>query len=196
MCIKGKSAWSDVVPKKPYRLSMEDFNRICIDCGLTPNEEKNAIRFGEASYFYIKHPISDKPIEIACYEEIPDDDHCDIIHYYISVDVPRQQLNLALSGYRFEVISTSSPYGLTEEKVRRSIANLKQFLDEEYEARKQKVVPLNKFIDYFYKTYACWRNVSVELSCPFNEFMEKVVNASVHINVGDVSVTFKQEESK
>lgn len=191
MCIKGESAWSDSVPKKPYSLSVEDFNRICIDCGLTPNKEKNAACFDEASYFYIKHPISDKPIEIACYEEFQEDDHC-----YIMVDVPRQQLNLALSGYKFEVISTSSPYGLTEEKVRRSIANLKQFLDEEYEARKKTVVPLDKFIDYFYKTYACWHNVTVELSCPFNEFMEKVVNASVHINVGDVSVTFKQEESK
>lgn len=191
MCIKGASAWSDVVPKKPYRLSMEDFNRICIDCGLTPNEEKNAACFDEASYFYITHPISDKPIEIACYEEFQEDDHC-----YVIVDVPRQQLNLALSGYKFEVISTNSPYGITEEKIRRSIANLKQFLDEEYEARKQKVVPLDKFIDYFSKTYACWKNVTVELSCPFNEFMEKIVNESVHLNVGDVSATFKQEESK
>ena len=191
MCIKGESAWSDVVPKKPSSLSVEDFNRICIDCGLTPDEKKNAACFDEASYFYITHPISDKPIEIACYEEFQEDDNC-----YIKVDVHRQQLNLALSGYKFEVISTTSPYGLTEEKVRRSIANLKQFLDEEYEARKQKVVPLDKFIDYFYKTYACWKNVTVELSCPFNEFMEKVVNESVHLSVGDVSATFKQEESK
>lgn len=196
MCIKGESAWSDVVPKKPSSLFVEDFNRICIDCGLTPDEKKNASRFDEASYFYIKHPISDKPIEIACYEEYQEDDQGDINHYYIRVDVPRQQLNLALSGYKFEVISTNSPYGITEEKVRRSIANLKQFLDEEYEARKQKVVPLDKFIDYFYKTYACWKNVTVELSCPFNEFMEKVVNESVHLSVGDVSAIFKQEESK
>ena len=191
MCIKGESAWSDVVPKKPSSLSVEDFNRICIDCGLTPDEKKNAACFDEASYFYITHPISDKPIEIACYEEFQEDDHC-----YIMVDVPRHHLNLALSGYKFEVISTTTPYGLTEEKVRRSIANLKQFLDEEYEARKQKVVPFNKFIDYLSKTYACWNNVTVELSCPFNEFMEKIANASIHFKVGDVSATFKQEESK
>lgn len=191
MCIKGKSAWSDVVRKKPSSLSVEDFNRICIDCGLTPDEKKNAACFDEASYFYITHPISDKPIEIACYEEFQEDDNC-----YIKVDVHRQQLNLALSGYKFEVISTTSPYGLTEEKVRRSIANLKQFLDEEYEARKQKVIPLNKFIDYLSKTYGCWQNTVVELSCPFNEFMEKIANVSVHFKVGEVSATFKQEESK
>lgn len=191
MCIKGESAWSDVVRKKPSSLSVEDFNRICIDCGLTPDEKKNAACFDEASYFYITHPISDKPIEIACYEEFQEDDNC-----YIKVDVHRQQLNLALSGYKFEVISTTSPYGLTEEKVRRSIANLKQFLDEEYEARKQKVIPLNKFIDYLSKTYGCWQNTVVELSCPFNEFMEKIANASVHFKVGEVSATFKQEESK
>lgn len=191
MCIKGESAWSDVARKKPSSLSVEDFNRICIDCGLTPDEKKNAACFDEASYFYITHPISDKPIEIACYEEFQEDDNC-----YIKVDVHRQQLNLALSGYKFEVISTTSPYGLTEEKVRRSIANLKQFLDEEYEARKQKVIPLNKFIDYLSKTYGCWQNTVVELSCPFNEFMEKIANASVHFKVGEVSATFKQEESK
>ena len=179
------------VPKKPSSLSVEDFNRICIDCGLTPDEKKNAACFDEASYFYSTHPISDKPIEIACYEEFQEDDNC-----YIKVDVHRQQLNLALSGYKFEVISTTSPYGLTEEKVRRSIANLKQFLDEEYEARKQKVIPLNKFIDYLSKTYGCWQNTVVELSCPFNEFTEKIANASVHFKVGDVSATFKQEESK
>jgi len=196
MCIKGESAWSDVVPKKPSRLSVEDFNRICIDCGLTHDEKKNAACFDEASYFYITHPISDKPIEIACYEEFQEGDSCCVKDYYIRVDVHRQQLNLALSGYKFEVISTSSPYGLTEEKVRRSIANLKQFLDKEYEARKQKVIPLNKFIDYLSKTYGCWQNTEVELSCPFNEFMEKIANASVHFKVGDVSATFKQEESK
>ena len=41
MCIKGESVWSDVVPKKPSRLSVEDFNRICIDCGLTPDDEQD-----------------------------------------------------------------------------------------------------------------------------------------------------------
>ena len=189
MCIKGASAWEN--KRVPHRLTVEEFNRACTECGLTPDVKKNESCFDEASYFYLTHPISDKPIEVACYEEFQEDDHS-----YIMVDVPRQQLNLALSGYKFEVISTDSPYGITEEKVRRSIANLKQFLDEEYEARKQKVIPLDKFINYLSKTYSCWRNATVELSCPFNECMEKIDRASVQFKVGDVSATFKQEESK
>lgn len=192
MCIKGSSAWSDDVPtREPYRLSMEDFNRICLDCGLTPNVEKNKEYLDEGSYFTITHPISDKPIEVAAYEDFTDDDDT-----YVRITAPRNKLNLALSDFDFYVIETSSPRGITESKVRKAIANVKQFLDAEYEARKQKTISFERFINYLSKTAACWKNTTVELSCPFNEFMEKIANASVYFKVGDVTATFKQEKAK
>jgi len=192
MCIKGSSAWSDDVPKKePYRLSMEDFNRICLDCGLTPDVEKNKEYLDEASYFTITHPLSDKPIEVAAYEDFIDDDST-----FVRITAPRNKLHLALSGFDFYVIDTDSPRGITEYKVRKAIANVKQFLDAEYEARKQKTISFEGFINYLSKTSACWKNTTVELSCPFNEFMEKIENASVHFKVGDVTATFKQEKAE
>ena len=41
---------------------MEDFNRICLDCGLVPNESKNTMFNNEASYFDLVHPLSEEPI--------------------------------------------------------------------------------------------------------------------------------------
>lgn len=35
--------------EKNKRCSMENFNRICLDCGLVPNESKNTMYNNEAS---------------------------------------------------------------------------------------------------------------------------------------------------
>ncbi len=51
---------------------MEDFNRICLDCGLIPNEAKNKEYNNEASYFNLVHPLSEQPIEVAYYEDFID----------------------------------------------------------------------------------------------------------------------------
>lgn len=167
------------------KLTMEEFNRICTECGLTPDVKRNELCFGEASYFTYTHPISDKPINFAYYEDFSDDDRT-----YISVGVP-SQLNLALGDYHSERISTDFPF-IDEEQIRSCIENQKKFLDAEFEARKKTTVPFNKFIDYLSKTYPCWRNVTVELSCPFNEFMQKIEGATVQFKAGDVSATFKE----
>ena len=55
--------------KTKTKLSMETFNRICLDCGLVPNEAKNKEYNNEASYFDLVHPLSEQPIEVAYYED-------------------------------------------------------------------------------------------------------------------------------
>ena len=167
------------------KFTMEEFNRICTECGLTPDVKRNEQCFGEASYFTYTHPISDKPIEFAYYEEFCEDDNI-----YISVGVP-SQFNMALGDYPSERISTDFPF-IAEERIRSCIENQKRFLDEELEARNKTTIPFNKFIDFMSKKYPCWRNVTVELSCPFNEFMKKIEGATVQFNTGDVSATFKE----
>lgn len=173
----------------PHRLSMEEFNQACLECGLTPNEERNKEYNNEASYFTISHPLSDKPIPIAAYEDFIDDDDV-----FINVEIPRNQLNLALAGYEFNVISTNSAYRLTPKRIKEAIENMKAFLDKELEARKKTSVPFERFINYLGKTCSSWKNATVELSCPFDEFMQKIQEESVQLKVGNVSATFKQKE--
>lgn len=167
------------------KLTMEEFNRICTECGLTPDVKRNEQCFGEASYFTYTHPISDTPIEFACYEEFSEDDNI-----YISVGVP-SQFNMALGDYPSERISTDFPF-IAEARIRSCIENQKRFLDAELEARNKTTIPFNKFIDFMAKKYPFWRNVTVELSCPFKEFMNKIEGATVQFNAGDVSATFKE----
>lgn len=150
--------------KETKRLSMEDFNRICLDCGLVPNESKNKEYNNEASYFDLVHPLSEQPIEVAYYEDFIDDDYSTI---HVGAHIP------SILGYRFSIIHTTR-LGIDEEYIRQSIDKLKHFLDEELEARKKTKVHLKEFIDFIAPQRELVRNGMVELSVPFNEFIAKL----------------------
>ena len=150
--------------EKIKRCSMEDFNRICLDCGLVPNESKNTMFNNEASYFDLVHPLSEEPIEVAFYEDFIDDDYSTI---HVGAHIP------SILGYRFSIIH-STRLGIDEEYIRQSIDKLKHFLDEELEARKKTKVHLQEFIDFIAPQRELVRNGMVELSVPFNEFIAKL----------------------
>ena len=143
---------------------MEDFNRICLDCGLVPNEAKNKKYNNEASYFDLVHPLSEQPIEVAYYEDFIDDDYSTI---HVGAHIH------SILGYHFGIIHTTR-LGIDEEYIRMSIDKLKHFLDEELEARKKTKVPLKEFIDFIAPQRELVRNGMVELSVPFNEFIAKL----------------------
>jgi len=150
--------------KAKTKLEMEDFNRICLDCGLVPNEAKNKEYNNEASYFDLVHPISKEPIEVAYYEDFIDDDYSTI---HVGAHIR------SILGYHFAIIHTTR-LGLDEEYLRQSIHKLKLFLDDELEARKKTKVPLKEFIDFIAPQRELVRNGMVELSVPFNEFIAKL----------------------
>ena len=150
--------------KAKAKLEMEDFNRICLDCGLVPNEAKNKEYNNEASYFDLVHPISKEPIEVAYYEDFIDDDYSTI---HVGAHIR------SILGYHFAIIHTTR-LGLDEEYLRQSIHKLKLFLDDELEARKKTKVPLKEFIDFIAHQRELVRNGMVELSVPFNEFIAKL----------------------
>lgn len=147
------------------RLSMEDFNRICLDCGLVPNEAKNKKYNNEASYFNLVHPISKEPTEVAYYEDFIDDD--DTFLY-----IGAHQIGSIL-GKQFCQTSTSF-LRIPESEVREYIENVKKLLDEELEARKNTKVPLKELIDFLAYGDIETSKVMVELSVPFNEFLAKL----------------------
>ena len=150
--------------KEKKKLEMEDFNRICLDCGLVPNEAKNKEYNNEASYFNLVHPLSEQPIEVAYYEDFIDDDYSTIhVGAYIH----------SILGYHFRIIDTTR-LGIDEEYIRHSIDKLKHFLDEELEARKNTKVPLKEFIDFIAPQRELVRNGMVELSVPVSEFIKKL----------------------
>ena len=150
--------------KDKKKLEMEDFNRICLDCGLTPNEAKNKEYNNEASYFNLVHPISKEPIEVAYYEDFIDDDYS-TIHVGACIR--------SILGYHFSIVHTTR-LGIDEEYIRQSIRKLKLFLDEELEARKNTKVPLKEFIDFIAPQRELVRNGLVELSVPVSEFIAKL----------------------
>lgn len=150
--------------KETKRLSMEAFNRICLDCGLVPNEAKNKEYNDEASYFNLVHPLSEQPIEVAYYEDFIDDDYSTI---HVGAHIR------SILGYHFCIIDTTR-LGIDEEYIRQSIRKLKLFLDEELEARKNTKVPLKEFIDFIAPQRELVRNGLVELSVPFSEFIAKL----------------------
>ena len=143
---------------------MENFNRICLDCGLVPNESKNTMYKNEASYFDLVHPLSEQPIEVAYYEDFIDDDYSTI---HVGAHIH------SILGYHFRIIDTTR-LGIDEEYIRKSIEKLKHFLDEELEARKKTKVPLKEFIDFIAPQRELVRNGMVELSVPFNDFIAKL----------------------
>ena len=65
--------------EKNKRCSMENFNRICLDCGLVPNESKNTMYNNEASYFDLVHPLSEQPIEARKKTKVPLKEFIDFI---------------------------------------------------------------------------------------------------------------------
>jgi hypothetical protein len=150
--------------KETKRLSMETFNRICLDCGLVPNEAKNKEYNNEASYFNLVHPISKEPIEVAYYEDFIDDDYSTI---HVGAHIR------SILGYHFSIIDTTR-LGIDEEYISQSIGKLKHFLDEELEARKKTKVPLKEFIDFIAPQRELVRNGLVELSVPVSEFITKL----------------------
>ncbi len=150
--------------KEKKKLEREEFNRICLDCGLIPNEAKNKEYNNEASYFDLVHPLSEQPIEVAYYEDFIDDDYSTI---HVGAHIR------SILGYHFSIIHTTR-LGLDEEYLRQSIRKLKLFLDEELEARKNTKVPLKDFIDFIAPQRELVRNGMVELSVPFNEFIAKL----------------------
>ena len=162
--------------KEIKRCSMEDFNRICLDCGLAPNESKNTMYNNESSYFDLVLPLSEEPIEVAYYEEFIDDDYS-IIH--VGAHIP------SILGYRFSIIH-STRLCIDEEYICQSIDKLKHFLDEELEARKKTKVHLKEFIDFIAPQRELVRNGMLELSVPFNEFIAKLGKKPViKIDVGN-----------
>ncbi len=150
--------------KAKTKLEMEDFNRICLDCGLVPNEAKNTEYNNEASYFDLVHPLSEQPIEVAYYEDFIDDDYSTI---HVGAHIH------SILGYHFAIIHTTR-LGLDEEYLRQSIDKLRHFLDEELEARKKTKFRLKEFIDFIAPQRELVRNGMVELSVPFNEFIAKL----------------------
>lgn len=148
---------------------MEDFNRICLDCGLIPNEAKNKMYNNEASYFDLVHPLSEEPIEVAFYEDFIDDDYSTI---HVGAHIH------SILGYRFSIIHQTrigiASLGIDEEYIRQSIDKLKHFLDEELEARKKTKLHLQELIDFIAPQRELVRTVMVELSVPFNEFIAKL----------------------
>lgn len=150
--------------KEKKKLEMEDFNRICLDCGLAPNEAKNTEYNNEASYFDLVHPLSEQPIEVAYYEDFIDDDYSTI---HVGAHIH------SILGYHFAIIHTTR-LGLDEEYLRQSIDKLRHFLDEELEARKKTKFRLKEFIDFIAPQRELVRNGMVELSVPFNEFIAKL----------------------
>lgn len=150
--------------KAKTKLEMEDFNRICLDCGLAPNEAKNTEYNNEASYFDLVHPLSEQPIEVAYYEDFIDDDYSTI---HVGAHIH------SILGYHFAIIHTTR-LGLDEEYLRQSIDKLRHFLDEELEARKKTKFRLKEFIDFIAPQRELVRNGMVELSVPFNEFIAKL----------------------
>lgn len=150
--------------KEKKKLEMEDFNRICLDCGLIPNEAKNKEYNNEASYFNLVHPLSEQPIEVAYYEDFIDDDYSTI---HVGAHIR------SILGYHFSIIHTTR-LGLDEEYLRKSIRKLQLFLDEELEARKKTKVPIKDFIDFIAPQRELVRNGLVELSVPVSEFIKKL----------------------
>lgn len=160
------------------RLSMETFNRICLDCGLVPNEAKNKEYNDEASYFNLVHPLSKEPIEVAYYEDfIDDDDTC----LYVGA-----HKIASILGKNF--CQTSTTYlRIPESDLRRDIENVKKLLDEELKARKKTKVRLKELVDFLSeisKTDIDTKKVKVELSVPVSEFISKLgKNAVIKIDV-------------
>ena len=151
------------------RLSMEDFNRICLDCGLVPNEAKNTKYNHEASYFNLVHPLAKEPIEVAYYEEFIDDDDT---YLYIGA--------FASSILGKDFCQTSTNYLRIEESiVRKGIEEVKKLLDEEFEARKNTKVPLKKFVNFLAHSRIDITKSVVELSVPFHEFLDKLSENTV-----------------
>lgn len=150
--------------KEKTKLEMKDFNRICLDCGLIPNEAKNKQYNNEASYFDLVHPLSEQPIEVAYYEDFIDDDYSTI---HVGAHIR------SILGYHFSLINTTR-LGIDEDYIRQSIRKLKLFLDEELEARKKTKVPLKDFIDFIAPQRELVRNGMVELSVPVSEFIKNL----------------------
>lgn len=146
------------------RLSMEDFNRICLDCGLVPNEAKNKEYNDEASYFNLVHPLAKEPIEVAYYEDFIDDDDT---YLYIGAHTG------SILGKNF--CQTSTNYLRIEESVvRKEIETVKKLLDEEFEARKNTKVPLKEFVNFLAHSRINITKPVVELSVPFHEFLDRL----------------------
>ncbi len=152
------------------RLSMEDFNRICLDCGLVPNEEKNKYYNNEASYFSRVHPVSKKPVEVAYYEDFIDDDDT-----YLYVGAHGVGSILEKDYCQF----STSYLRIKESELRTSIEKVKKLLDEELEARKSTNVPLHSLADFLAHADIDTKKVSVELSVPFQEFIDKLSESPV-----------------
>lgn len=152
------------------RLSMEDFNRICLDCGLVPNEAKNTYYNNEASYFNLVHPVSKTPVEVAYYEDFIDDDDT-----YLFVGAHGVGSILEKDYCQF----STSYLRIEESELRTSIEKVKKLLDEELEARKSADVPLHSLVDFLAHADIDTQKVRVELSVPFHEFIEKLTENPV-----------------
>ena len=152
------------------RLSMDEFNRICLDCGLVPNEAKNKYYNNEASYFNLVHPVSKNPVEVAYYEDFIDDDDT-----YLYVGAHGVGSILKKDYCQF----STSYLGIKESELRTSIDKVKKLLDEELEARKSTKVPLHSLADFLAHADIDTQKVSVELSVTFQEFIDKLSESPV-----------------
>lgn len=161
------------------RFNMEEFNRICMDCGLihmedTPNN----------SIFGIRHPLSEIPITIAVYVKAKDSmEYCP--DEYIAVEINERKYAMVLP-FMGRYIRTSRPWELDEAQLRETINGIKSYLDAEYEARKGNNISLERLFHFVNASADRLFNTSVELSCPVQEFLN---------NMYGVTATFKKDNS-
>lgn len=161
------------------RFTMDDFNRICTDCGLIHTEDTPL-----QSVFSINHPLSNKPIAIATYIKSKDstDDNPD---EFVAVEVSESTYAKALP-FRVDYIRTIRTWLLDEQQIRDAIKSVTSFLDSEYKARKGKTISMERFFHFindndverlFY--------TDLELSCTVQEFLDNMYGVTATIKKGD-----------
>lgn len=161
------------------RFSMEEFNRICTDCGLIHTEDTP-----DKSIFGIKHPLSEYPITIAVYVKAKDSTE-DCPDEFIAVDINESKYAMVLL-FKERYIRTNRPWEVDGSQLRETIKGIKSYLDAEYEARKGNNISLERLIHFVNASADRLFNTSVELSCPVQEFLN---------NMYGVMATFKKDNS-
>ena len=164
---------------KYTRFTMDDFNRICTDCGLIHTKNTSL-----QSVFSVKHPLSDKPIDIAVYIKAKDSTE-DNPDEFVAVEVSETKYAKALP-FRVDFIRTIRTWLLDETQVRDAIKSVTSFLDAEYEARKGNRISLERFF-HFINDNDVDRlfHTDLELSCTVQEFLDNMYGVTATIKKGD-----------
>lgn len=161
------------------RFNMEEFNRICTDCGLIHMED-----LPTNSIFGIKHPLSELPIIIAVYVKAKDSTE-DCPYEFIAVEINERKYAMVLP-FMGNYIRTYRPWELDAAQLREAINNIKSYLDAEYESRKGNNISLERLFHFVTASADRLYNTSVELSCSVQEFLN---------NMYGVTATFKKDNS-